>query len=184
MVLLLPVLLSGCAAWTLVDTHRQTIAGRYSVSPQIRWSQLAQNNMELWTVDGPALQALRFFRPVDDGEPLFSPPAGAGADDMPAFRSSMTPTEIQELVVHSIERSGAARVRASGIRPWLFGELQGFRFDLEFLNSTGLEMRGLLSGVVDDGQLLLIAYTGTRVYYFPKYLPAVEGVLESIDTSV
>ncbi len=177
------LLLAGCAAWTLVDTQRQTVAGRYSVAPQIRWSRIKRDDVELWTVDGAALQAVRFFDPLDDGRALFS--GSAEPDDkLPTFRSGMTPTEVQELVVHTVERSGGAKVRASGLRPWRFGGLPGFRFEIEFLSDSGLEMRATIAGAVDGERLLLVTYSGTRAHYYPRYLPAVEQLLQSIDTTI
>ena len=105
-------------------------------------------------------------------------------DKLPVFRAGMTPTEVQELVVHTVERSGGAKVKASGLRPWRFGALSGFRFELEFLNDAGLEMRATFVGALDGERLLLVAYSGTRAHYYPKYLPVVERLLDSIDTAV
>jgi hypothetical protein len=177
------ILLAGCAAWTLVDNQRHSVAGRYSVAAQIQWSRIKQGGVELWTVDGVALQAVRFFDPLEDGSALLSRPTESD-DKLPVFRSGMTPTEVQELVVHTVERSGGANVRASGLRPWRFGGLAGFRFELEFLNDSGLEMRAIFAGALDGERLLLVAYSGTRAHYYPKYLPVVERLLESIDTAV
>ena len=182
LVVVIAVTLSGCAAWTLVEGERQHVAGRYWVAPQIAWSRFKQGDVEVWTVDGAPLQALRFFDALDDDEPLFRSPVQSD-DKLPRFRSNMTATEVQEFVVHSVERSGGAQVKASGLRPWSFGALQGFRFELEFRNEGGLEMQGVLVGVVDGEKLFLIAYTGTRAHYYPKYLPAVERLLASISTS-
>jgi hypothetical protein len=182
-VLALVLGLAGCAAWTLVQTERQTLAGRYTVAPQIQRSRIRHSDAELWTVDGLALQALRFFDAIEDGEPLFDP--GSQSDDkLPVFRRNMSATEVQEFLVHSVQRSGGARVEASGLRPWKLGRVSGFRFELDFLNESGLEMQGVVAGAVDDGRLYLIAYTGTRAHYFPKYLPAVERILESVDTAI
>jgi hypothetical protein len=174
----LSMLLSGCAAWTLVEGERRSVAGHYTVAPQISWSRLRQGNVEVWTVDGPALQAIRFFDGLADGDELFPSPA---AEKLPAYSSSMTPTEIEEFVVHSAQRAGAARVDASNLRPWRFGGRDGFRFDLAFVDAGGLEMNGLVAGVVDGGKLYLIVYSGARAHYYPKYVQQVERVLGSIE---
>ena len=173
----LSALLSGCAAWALVEAERQSVAGHYTVAPQRTWSRLRQGNVELWTVDGPALQAIRFFDGLADGDELFPSPA---AEKLPAYSSSMTPTEIEEFVVHSAQRAGAANVDASNLRPWRFGNREGFRFDLAFLDAGGLEINGLVAGVVDDGKLYLIMYTGARAHYYPRFVEQVERVLSSI----
>ena len=177
---LMSALLSGCAAWTLVGGERQRVAGHYSVAPQIAWSRFKQGNVELWTVDGPALQAVRFFDGLEDGDTLIASPQ---TEKLPTYANSMTPTEVEEFVVHSIERAGAANVDASNLRPWRFGSRDGFRFDLSFVDAGGLEMSGLVAGAADGGKLYLIMYTGTRAHYFPKYARQVERVLESIRVS-
>lgn len=171
-------LLTGCATWTLVDGGaRQDVAGGYSVEPQVAWSRIRQGGVELWTVDGPALQALRFFEPIGDGDPLF---AAQGSDELPVFSSHMTASEIQEFVVHSTQRGGGARVAARELRPWRLGSLEGFRFELDFLNESGLEMTGIVAGAVAGEKLYLIAYTGARAHYFPKYATHVERLLASV----
>ena len=176
-VCLLALALAGCAAWTLVGTERQRVADSYTVAPQVQWSRFKQGNAELWTVDGPALQALRFFEPIDDGDSLFS---RAGDDKLPSYRAAMSETEIQEFIVHSFERAGAAQVETMGLRPWRAGALSGFRFEMSFLSNNGLEMLGTVAGAVHGQKLLLITYTGTRVHYFPRWQEVVDRVLASI----
>ena len=178
--LVLSALLSGCAAWTLVSAERQTVAGHYSVAPQIAWSRFKQGNVELWTVDGPGLQAVRFFDALDDGDVLFP---SSQAEKLPGYSKAMTATEVEEFVVHSIERAGAGNVETGGLRPWRFGSLEGFRFELSFLDAGGLEMNGMVAGAADGGKLYLILYTGARAHYFPKYQRQVERVLDSIQVA-
>lgn len=175
--ILMSVLLSGCAAWTLVEGDRQLVAGHYTVAPQISWSRFKQGNVELWTVDGPALQAVRFFDGLGDGDELFPT---VQDDSRPSYRSGMTESDAREFIVHSIERAGAANVDTKNLRPWRFGGRDGFRFEMTFLDAGGLEMNGLVAGTMDGGKLFLIMYTGARAHYFPRLVPQVERVLDSI----
>ena len=175
--------LTGCAAWTLVEGEAQRVANRYTVAPQIQWSRIKQGDVELWTVDGIGLQALRFFDPIEEGEGLFTRSPDSEAR-LPVFRADMTASDVQEFVVHSVQLGGGVQVEASGLRPWKLGSVDGFRFELSFLNDAGLEMQGVIAGAVDAGKLYLITYTGTRAHYFPKHLPAVERLLASVRSAI
>lgn len=171
----------ACSAITLVDMQTQTIANSYTVNPQRSWSRLRDSNAELWTVDGFALQALRFPDPIEDGGRLFT---SNSQQKMPAFRKAMMASEVQEFVVDSLVRAGAQDAKASGLRPVRFGSLDGFRFDLAMLSANGLEMSGVVNGAVGDGKLYLIIYTGTRSHYFARYQPQVERLFESIQLKI
>ena len=57
--LLLALLLSGCATYSLVEPKRTPIGDLYTVEPQIPWSAAKSGKYEIWTVDGRLLQQLR-----------------------------------------------------------------------------------------------------------------------------
>jgi len=171
-------LVGACAQYTLVGTERRSVGGAFSVAPQIEWSAFEEGPLDVWTVDGTSLQSVRFATGLEDGASLFRP---RGADSpMPAFRSDMTAIEVMELVVESLKRVGAANVRAHELRPAAFGTLSGFRFDLTLASQEGLEYRGLATGAVGEGRLLLVLFLATREHYFERYRPPVERMLESI----
>ena len=181
LLLLITALLYACSVITVVDMQTQTIAGSYSVNPQRTWSRIRDRNAELWTVDGFGLQSLRFSDPIAQGDSLYKTDS---AQKLPAFRTSMTATEVQEFVVDSMKRVGAQDVRATGLRPVGFGTLNGFRFELAMLSANGLEMNGLVNGAMDDDKLYLIVYSGARAHYFEKHLEQVERIFDSIRTDI
>ena len=168
---------AACTVYTLQEPTRVKIADFYTVDPQIPWSRGKFQNMELWTVDGPLLAAVRFFDPREDGETLFVARPG---QDPPRFEKDMTAFDVQEYVVDSFAAAGAVRVQASGLRPAPFGVLDGWRFELSFLDADGLEHDGIVVGAIAKEKLYVIIYTGARRYYFPKY----RGYFESIVASV
>ena len=177
--LALSIALAACSIYTLVDEDtRQSIAGRYSVDPQVAWSRVNQSGVELWTVDGPALESIRFYPGLRDGETFMT---ARDRTELPAFRADMQASEIMEFVVDSIARAGAGQVQATGLRPMNFGPLPGFRFELSYLTDNGLEMQGLVAGAATDGELHLIVYSGASLYYFPKYEDDVERIIDSIE---
>lgn len=172
--------IAGCAMFTLIEPGRQKVAGYYTVESQIPWSRMQRGRIELWTVDGPGLQALRFFDAVGDGESLVD--ATSGQKTLPKFSKGMTPNEVQELLVDTVVAMGGASVKATGLRPFRFGALPGFRFDLAFIDKNGLELQGLAAGAIKGDRLYLILYTGARLHYFPRYRDAVERILASVQT--
>ncbi|MDH5556690.1 MAG: hypothetical protein OEZ03_05020 [Alphaproteobacteria bacterium] len=151
--------------------------GFYSVTPQIEWNRSMMSTRESWTIDGYALQALRFYT-VGDGQTLSGQTDPDGKS--PAFHKSMLPNEIQEFFVETLAAGGWAKVKPSGLKPAKFGSLPGFRFSFTMVEKDGLEYEGMALGAVKDDELNLILYSGTKLHYFPKYKPAVEKVFASI----
>ena len=172
--------LGGCAAYSLVDAKRQTIGGAYSVQPGIQWSKVTLDNVEVWTVDGPNLEMIRFVRGLEDGDRMFTAP-----DDvkLPAYNPAMKANEVMEFVVDSFARSGASNVEGTALRPTQFGAASGFRFDLSFTSGDGLWFDGMAVGATIDDKLHLIVYTGARQHYFPKYRDEVERMIGTIETT-
>jgi hypothetical protein len=173
----LAIILTGCATYSLVEPRRTAIGDLYTVDPQIPWSSTQTGKVEVWTVDGPSLQAVRFVKGLDDGEALFGGKAGKKS---PKFTKAMAALEIMEFVVDSVTALGAQKVEAANLRPQRFGNVQGFRFDLRFASKAGLEEEGLVVGALAKERLHLIIYTGTRAHYFPKHKDHVERMIESI----
>lgn len=173
----LAIILTGCATYSLVESRRTAIGDLYTVDPQIPWSSTQTGKMEVWTVDGPSLQAVRFVKGLEDGEALFG---GKTEKKRPKFTKAMTATEIMEFVVDSVTALGAQRVEAANLRPQRFGNVQGFRFDLKFASQAGLEEEGLVVGALVKERLHLIIYSGVRAHHFPKHKNHVERMIESI----
>lgn len=189
LVILSNLLISGCAGYTLVEPHRTTIGEAYSVVPQIAWNQgkglnsfwtmggWKGHNAVLWTMDGQSLQELWFVIAVEDGEPLGEAPTDT---QNPIFQRNMNAIEIHELVSDTLGNRGAQKIETEYLKPFSFGDHQGFRFELSFLTANGLEKQALVVGSVIEDKLYLIVYSGTRAYYFPKYRTEVENLISSI----
>jgi hypothetical protein len=177
--LALALIWGGCAPYTLIEPKRIAIGDLYTLEPQVQWNAMESGKIVNWTVDGFPLEAVRFFRGLADGEPLFPELSRAGARP-PTFSTRMAPSEVAEFVVDSLSLAGAQQVRMQNLRPRPFGTLEGFTFDMTYLHRNGLEAQGLVVGAVANGKLQLIIYTGTRQYYFPKYIADVDRMIDSI----
>ncbi len=181
-ILLTAAATAGCATsgFTLVEPSTRGMGGLYTVDPQIPWSASEKGGIEVWTVDGPALQAIKFFHGIEDGEPLIEPEESD--EERPNFDADMSALEVMELIVDTLVADGASDVKARGLRPVSFGNLEGYRCELSYLNSDGLEAEAMVAGTIHSEKLYLILYTGTRIHYFPHYQPQVERLIESIRT--
>lgn len=188
-VLAILLTIAGCAPYALVEPVRTRIGDTYSVEPQVRWTSLRQGGRtELWTIDGPGLESIRFIKNVGDGETLFGRAvvtAGPGGgrtpeDKQPRFRATMTPSEIMELVADTWSVLGASKVQTTDLRPAKFGAADGFLFNFAFVWPDGAEARAMAAGAVVKQRLQLVVYSGTQLHYFDKYRPTVDRLLESI----
>ena len=176
------ILVAGCGTYRLVEPRRTAIGDLYTVEPQVRWSAFRRGVIELWTVDGPSLQALRFVKGLKDGESLFYSRSSneENSAKRPEFSLKMTASEIADFVADSMSALGAEKTEIKGLRPATFGSAQGFRFELTFLSRKGLEERAMAAGAVIKGKLYLLLYSGIEVYYYPKHIRDVEKMIQSI----
>lgn len=184
-------LMSACAHYTLVEPAKNDIGGSYSVEPQIAWNRSVQGKIEIWTIDGPTLEAVHFFNGISDGQNLF--PFHGNSDSkakLPKFNKNMTANEVQEFVVDSMmapygrslvgPNMIGTGVQAYNLRPFKFGSHPGFRFELSYLSEEGLEYDGFVVGTIKADQLFLVCYAGAREYYYPKYKETAENIIASI----
>ncbi len=201
-VLATTVVLLGCARYTLVKPERQMVGDLYTVEPQVEWSRTTGDRLEMWTIDGPALEAVYFVNGIEEGASLVK--SADSKKTLPVFRKHMTPTEVLERVVDTVkaaddsasleavnmglaavraDRMGARLVEASNLRPTKFGHLPGFRFDLSFIYPEGLDGSGIVVGAIHENKLYLILYVGARLHYYPRYRDVVERLIGSIQIS-
>jgi predicted small secreted protein len=171
---------ASCVNYTLVGAGKRTDVGGYSVEPQIAWNKADNLGVQLWTVDGPLLQALRFSPAIKDGGALFKLPAGQPGPELPVYRKNLQLSEIVEFIVDSMSSVGAGRVETHNVRPASFGTADGVRFEFSYLSAQGLESEGIAAAAVIEERLYVIIYTGAKAHYFPKHKDEVERIIGSI----
>jgi hypothetical protein len=181
----LVLVLVGCAAAItppMVENTRQTAAG-ISVEPQVAWTRLptgvtpnAPRDGEVWTVDGPLLDQLRFYGGIAPGQTLGT---AAQGQILPAYRAGMTSAELAELLTDTITARGSSRVELLSLEPASFGAADGFRMTYRFANADGLELMGMAKGAVSGGRLHFIVFEAAADHYFGRLRPAVERLMES-----
>jgi hypothetical protein len=177
-VVALVVVASGCATgarYTLVEPRVRSIDTAYTVEPRLAWTSMSTDKIESWTIDGFALESLRFFKGIDEGEPMVK--GGPNEDRRPRFRAAMTPTEIAELIVDSLY---GGRITPDALRPAPFGGAPGLRFELTYDTRDGVKRQALVAGAVIAKRLHVIVYDGTALHHFGKYRDEAERVIESV----
>ena len=176
--------MSGCSQYNLIEPKRYAITDVYSIEPQIPWSASRSGKLEIWTVDGQALQKIIFVKGLEDGESIF-PSRGRRSQrrrtEPPKFKAYMRANEVLEFVLDSWRYMGRGQVKSKKLSPTRFGKAPGYHFEYSYLTKSGLEMEGMGVGAVLDDKLYLIVYEGTNQYYFGKHKPDVEKLIESVD---
>ena len=171
--------LAACTHYSLIPAERTKIGSAYSVDPQVSWNQSKDGEALVWTLNGPALESLRLYGDLSEGDALFTLKPDQ-EESFPKFEADMRESDVMEFVVDSYLRGGYAEAVPSGLRPVDFDTSEGFRFEMALLTEEGLEVDGLVIGALEEDRLYLIIYTGARIHYFPKSLPHVENLIGSV----
>ena len=177
--------LSACAQVTLIKPGIVTIDDTLTVTAQNAWNKFPiSDGMEIWTFDGPDLQALSFNTQIKEGENIFRQVSSVGQttatfDNIPKFRKGMTPIEISEMYVASYQQIGLTGVKVTGIRSEEFAGRTGFYFELEYTDKEGLERQGIVHGTVQDGVMHLITYTAPKIHYFKRDRALADRIIKS-----
>ena len=180
------VALAGCAQnYTLVKPERQTVGGAISVEPGIKWNKVNlhayRGRVEVWTLDGPALNTLLFLDGIADGEPLFTVMRRDGSTPKaPVFRSSMNPLEVQELLQATVALYFQTTLAEThDLRPAKVGPDGGFRFETRLVGRDEVERDGVFVGTIRNGRLYGGWFQGAKLHYFHRYLPEFDRMVAS-----
>ena len=171
---------AGCAHYSLVSGGQSvTVHNSLQVLPHISWNMSKNNNGEIWTVDGPALDRLIFFTGIENGKPLFQTDIN---DDqkMPAFSPSMTALELMDLVEATLARLDFYDIVMENLKPALFDNQDGFCFDFSCVAKEGLRYKGFVRGTVKDNKLYLILYQASALHYHDLYRKEAEKIADSV----
>lgn len=179
----LAFMLSACAGFTAIKPDAPvTVANRIAVSPQVMWAKPTGSGISdaVWTIDGFGLNELHFMLAKKPGDRLFNVRGDTRAD-FPAVKKGMLPNDAMDLVVNSLTRLGNNQVRSSGLTPAPFGQPEaGFRFELNYVNADGLEMRGVALGAQRNDTVDVLLFIAPNEYYFGKLKETVDRLFLSV----
>lgn len=180
------MIVAGCATYTLVASGVNRIDDLYVMAgpgwnraPSMPGSRNRLNS-QTWTRDGEILNRLVFIPSVADGESLITSLNMNSA--LPVFRSDMLPNEIEELARSTLVKvygEGNAVLNTSNLRPQLFGENQGFMFDIEARVAESPQYRGTAGAFVSGARLYFMYFLAAEPYYADKDLADAEAVIKS-----
>lgn len=173
---------AACASYQLVPAGQTTVRGAMAVAPARAWTKVPFINspgpLEMWTLNGPAIDTITFYMPVADGEPLQR--KEGNAEPYPPFRATMSASEIVELFEASLRRSASsALVEIKNLRPANIGGIEGFRADTVFVTQDRLRRKGVLAGAVKDKKLYLMHFQAPELHYYDLAIDEVERIVAS-----
>ena len=135
--------------------------------------------VEDWTLNGPLLDGMSFVTGLKNGKSLIRQRRTAN-QQVPLFRSNMTPPEIAAMIESLYRvRGGAVDFRTLSLKPRPFLGTNGFQWDYEHLDQDELWRRGRAVGAVIDGKLYLILMDAARSHYYDATLPDFEAMVAS-----
>ena len=176
----------GISDYSAVRVHRTQVAdGTLTVSPPPPWNRRRSSffedirQTEDWTLNGPFLDGISFVGGLKNGKRLIRERRTA-SQQVPKFRSDMTPPEIAALIESLFRvKGGAVAFRTLSIQPRPFLGNAGFQFDYEHLDSDELWRKGRVVGTTINGRLYLILLDAARSHYYNDTLPDFEAIVAS-----
>ena len=182
LLVLVLVLLSGCAGMSKVGPGEVTVRDSLSVTLDAAWNQYAlglTTKSEVWTLDGLPLDRLVFYVGIADGETLAELQRRKDRQ-IPKFRATMQAHEIVEMYEVFATHDGSSFQREK-LAPAHFAGGEGFRFEFSRVRKADeLEMRGAGYGAVRGGKLYLLVFEAPRSHYYARNLGRFEAVVSSL----
>jgi hypothetical protein len=177
---------SGFSAYALVPVRQVSVGdGSLTVAAPQPWnrhrSQLFEDIREVedWTLNGPILDSMSFVTGLKSGRSLIRQRRKAD-QQVPAFRSDMTPPEIAAMIESLYRvRGGAVDFRTLSLKPRPFLGANGFELDYTHLDDDELWRNGRVVGAVIGGRLYMILLDAARSHYYAATLPDFEAVVAS-----
>jgi len=104
----------------------------------------------------------------------------SASEQVPLFRSNMTPPEIAAMIESLYRvRGGAVDFRTVSLQPRQFLGTSGFQLDYEHLDSDELWRRGRVVGTVVNGRLYMVLLDAAKSHYYDAALPDFEATVTS-----
>ena len=152
-----------------------------ALETDLDWARMKGTRREQWTIDGAPLNQLNIFSGIKPDEHVF---LGArerrSRPDGPWFRPGMRPDEVRDIILDGLRGAGWANVAASDLRPALFGNVPGLRFDVDLDNPSGLVYRGIATAAERDGRLTVLIWIAPAEHYYGRDAEAVAQMFDSL----
>jgi len=177
--------LSGCVpSYTLVRSDKPvTVAGTIKVQPSVDWNKAPAGSSpllqgEVWTQNGPVLDAIIFLGGVKDGTAIVQQQKKEDRK-VPVFQASMTPQDLVAMVESYYRiRAGATIFESENLKPTTFLGAKGLDFTYRYVGSDEVKRRGRTVIAIIDQKLYLMTLDGAA-YYFAAAQPQFESLVTS-----
>ncbi|SHE62057.1 hypothetical protein [Thermomonas hydrothermalis] len=180
--IVLTLLLLACASGgPLVTPGRTTAGGHLSIEAGMEWTRLGDPREQLWTIDGPLLNALHLIPTVREGDFIFlGQRQSKRRPDGAFYHRGMRPDELRDLIADGMRAAGAVNVTTLNLRPARFGDREGFRFEMTLDSSSGLKYRAMVAGFEHEKGLALAMFYAPAEYYYPRDEAKVSAMLDTL----
>ena len=177
---------SGISSYSAVPVRRVAVGDdTMSVVAPRPWNRHRHivfgdiRQVDAWTLNGPYLDEIDFVSGLRNDRALIRQRWNAN-QQVPRFRSNMTPPEIAAMIESLFRvRGGAVEFTTTSFAPRPFLGANGFQYDYEHLDSDEVRRRGRAVGAVVDGKLYLILFDAARSHYYSALLPDFEAIVAS-----
>jgi len=175
-------IVAGCAQVSQVPSGETVVGERMSVQVAVPWNRFERSvgdDRPTWTLEGMAVDTLKFYVGVKDGELVApTPPQPKGVKPLP-FKATMGAGEVVELFQSLWTRDGST-FALERVQPGQFAGGAGFRFDFELVRKRDdVRLRGIAWGAVRNGELHMIVYTAPRLGFFARGVGGAEAIAQS-----
>lgn len=169
------LLLIGCAPWTGVGGLYKNTRDNYAVDLPAGWMSLNTNKYLFITRDGGLLQNIVIER-IDIDAPF--------EHTKKKLSAGMLPIEVSEVVIDNIS-SDKAVLNLSVLEnvPVTIDARDAFKVLFTYTNKDGLKFKSIYCGILADKWFYSIRYTAPDRHYFQKDVGVFEQVLNSFRLS-
>jgi hypothetical protein len=144
---------------------------RLSATPAREWNQLSRNdgkNVELWTLDGDALNKVTFFAGIASGKPLLRE-LDKKHQPLPKVSRTMLMTDIPALLESTYRSQHAVnQMSITSQEPATLAGHKAIRFTYSLVANDEVRRNGEAIGALVDGKLYLVTYEAPALHFFDK----------------
>ena len=170
---------AGLIAWpalsnSLVSPGPQANIAKSSLSasPAGEWNKLSfrgGKNVEVWTIDGDALNKVTFYGGIEVGKPLLKE-LDKKNKPLPQVTANMLITDIPALLESSYRSQFSVnKMSIETQEPATISGHKGIRFTYTFVkNEEDVERKGEGIGAFVDNRLYLVCFEAPAIYFFDK----------------
>jgi hypothetical protein len=151
------------------------------VDTSLDWARIKLPRIELWTIDGLALNQFVIVSGVRPNENVFlGSKERKRRPDGPWYRPGMRPDEIRDVILDGLRQEGWSNVSASNLRPARFGAVQGLRFEAQLTHQNGLRYKATFGAAEHNSRLTHFFWTAPAEYYYDRDIAAVNRMIDSL----